>query len=57
MATGPGALTENGILKPMTVAVGDVILYSKYGGVEIKIEGQKRLILTEGDVLAIVIDR
>ena len=54
LATGPGRRDDDGDRIDMDVAVGDIVLYAKYGGTEIKIEGKKLLILKESDVLAIV---
>ena len=54
LAVGPGRRDEDGDRIAMDVAVGDVVLYAKYGGTEIKIDGKKYLILKESDVLAIV---
>jgi len=56
VAVGPGRRDENGERIAMDVALGDVVLYAKYGGTEIKIDGKKLLILKESDVLAIVED-
>ncbi|MGH9306411.1 MAG: co-chaperone GroES [Acidimicrobiales bacterium] len=53
LAVGPGRRTENsGELIPMDVKVGDKVVYSKYGGTEITIDGEDLLILTGRDVLA-----
>ncbi len=52
LAVGPGGRNDSGELVPMEVAVGDEIIYSKYGGTEIKIEGEDLLVLRESDVLA-----
>ena len=53
LAVGPGRRAENtGELIPLEVAVGDTVVYSKYGGTEITIEGEDLLILTGRDVLA-----
>src|SRR5229473_3471636 len=53
LAVGPGRRSEQtGELIPVDVAVGDVIVYSKYGGTEITVEGEDLLILTSRDVLA-----
>jgi len=53
LAVGPGRRAENtGELVPMDVAVGDTIVYSKYGGTEIAVDGEDLLILTSRDVLA-----
>ncbi|MDT8304351.1 MAG: co-chaperone GroES [Anaerolineae bacterium] len=54
LAAGPGRRDEDGDRIEMDVAVGDVVLYAKYAGTEIKVEGDKLLILKESDVLAIV---
>jgi len=51
---GPGKLDENGKRIPMEVKKGDRILISKYGGTEVKINGEEHLILREDDVLAIL---
>ena len=54
MAIGPGARDEDGKRIPMDVAKGDKILFAKYSGTEIKLDGKKYLILREEDILAIV---
>lgn len=54
LAVGPGRRDDNGNRIEMDVAVGDVVLYAKYGGTEVKMEGKKYLILKESDILAIV---
>jgi chaperonin GroES len=54
LSTGPGDRDEDGKRIPMDVKVGDVILYAKYSGTEIKMDQKKLLILKESDVLAIV---
>jgi chaperonin GroES len=56
MAVGPGRLDEDGDTIPMTVKVGDRVIYAKYAGTEIEIEGEdkKWLILKEPDILATV---
>ena len=54
LAIGPGARDEDGDRIAMDVAVGDRILYAKYSGTEIKLDGKKLLILREEDILAIV---
>jgi len=53
LAVGPGR-TEDGKLIKMDVKVKDKVLYAKYAGTEIKIEGKKMLILKESDILAVV---
>jgi chaperonin GroES len=53
LAVGPGRRAENtGELVPLDVAAGDIVVYSKYGGTEITVEGEDLLILTSRDVLA-----
>jgi len=54
LAVGAGRRGDNGDLIPMEVAVGDTIVYSKYGGTEIASNGEDLLILNARDVLAIV---
>lgn len=54
IAVGPGRRDDDGKRVKMDVDVGDRVLYAKYGGTEIKIDGKKLLILKESDVLAIV---
>lgn len=54
IAVGPGRRDDDGKRIALDVAVGDTVLYAKYGGTEIKINDQKLLILKESDVLAIV---
>lgn len=53
IAAGPGAY-QNGVLIPMTVKEGDMVVYSKYSGSEIKLDGQELLIVRQSDILAIV---
>ncbi|MFC2046191.1 co-chaperone GroES [Chloroflexota bacterium] len=55
IAVGPGRKDEDGKRIPMDVAEGDRVLYAKYGGTEIKLEGKKVLILKESDILAILV--
>jgi chaperonin GroES len=55
LAVGPGNRSDHtGELLPLDVSVGDTVVYSKYGGTEITVEGEDLLILTSRDVLAIV---
>ena len=55
LAVGPGRRSEqSGDLVPMEVGVGDTVVYSKYGGTEITVEGEDLLILNARDVLAVV---
>jgi chaperonin GroES len=55
IAVGPGRFNEGGTERvPMDVAAGDTVIYSKYGGTEVKVEGEDYLILSARDVLAVV---
>ena len=54
VAVGPGRVAENGNRVPVDVAEGDVVLYSKYGGTEVKVGGEEYLVLSARDVLAVV---
>ncbi|MBX6377042.1 MAG: co-chaperone GroES [Clostridia bacterium] len=54
LAVGNGAILENGERRPLDVKVGDRIIFSKYAGTEVKIEGEEVLILSERDILGIV---
>ncbi len=54
IAAGKGKIGEDGKLIPMDVKTGDKILYGKYSGTEIKIEGQEYLIMHQDDILGIV---
>ncbi len=54
LAAGPGRMDEAGKRIAMDVKTGDVVLYARYGGTEIKIDEMKLLILKESDILAIV---
>jgi chaperonin GroES len=54
LAVGPGALNDEGARLPMDVSAGDRVLYSKYAGTEVKLDGQEYLVLSARDVLAIV---
>ena len=54
IAAGPGDRNEDGDRIAMEVQVGDKVLYAKYSGTEIKLDGKKVLILRESDILAII---
>jgi chaperonin GroES len=56
VAVGDGKVLESGQKSPLTVKVGDKVLFGKYSGTEIKIDGDEHLILREDDVLAIIED-
>ena len=55
LSAGPGERDENGKYIPMDVKAGDTVLFAKYAGTEIKLDGKKLLILRESDLLAIVL--
>ena len=54
IAVGTGKLLENGQIRPLAVKAGDKILFGKYSGTEIKIEGEEHLIMREEDILGII---
>ena len=54
IAVGEGKLLDNGEIKPLKVKVGDKVIYSKYSGNDIVIDGEDLIILREDDILAIV---
>lgn len=54
VAVGEGKVLDNGTRQPMDVKVDDKVIYSKYSGTEVKLDGEEYLILSERDVLAVV---
>jgi chaperonin GroES len=54
IAVGKGKVTEDGKVLPLDVKVGDKVLFGKYSGTEIKIEGKEYLMMREDDVLGVV---
>jgi chaperonin GroES len=52
LAVGDGRLSEDGKRIPLDVKVGDIVIFAKYGGTEIKIDGEELIILRESDILA-----
>jgi len=54
MAVGTGRTMDDGTVVPLAVKVGDTVLFSKYGGTEIKVSGEEYIILREDDILAIL---
>jgi chaperonin GroES len=54
LAVGPGRFDDKGARVPVDVQVGDVVLYSKYGGTEVKYSGEEYLVLSARDVLAVI---
>jgi chaperonin GroES len=55
ISVGPGRIDDNGNRVPLDVAVGDKVIFSKYGGTELKFDGEEFLVLSARDVLAIVV--
>ena len=54
LAVGPGARDEAGRVQPLDVKVGDRVLFGKWSGTEVRIEGEDRLILKESDILGVI---
>lgn len=54
VAAGPGKRKEDGTRVPMEVKEGDLVLFAKYAGTEVKIDGEEHVILREDDILAVV---
>lgn len=54
IAVGKGTRDEHGNIRPLEVAVGDKVLFAKWGGTEVKFDGEEYIIMKESDVLAIV---
>ena len=56
VAVGEGKVHDKGERIPVDVKVGDTVIYSKYGGTEVKLEGEEYLILRDSDIYAIVVE-
>lgn len=54
LAVGPGKLNDKGERQPMTVKKGDTVIFGKYAGTEIEIDGEKHLIVRENEILGVV---
>ncbi|NLM94789.1 MAG: co-chaperone GroES [Firmicutes bacterium] len=54
IAVGPGRVLDNGERVPVDVKKGDMVIFAKYGGTEVKVEGEEYLILRESDILAVL---
>lgn len=54
VSTGTGKVTEEGVTIPLTVKEGDTVMYGKYAGQSVKVDGEELIVLKEDDVLAIV---
>ncbi|GIX21929.1 MAG: 10 kDa chaperonin [Gammaproteobacteria bacterium] len=54
VAVGNGKVLENGEVRPLDVKVGDKVLFGKYAGTEVKVDGQELLVMREDDITAII---
>ena len=54
MAAGKGKVNENGDVSPLDVKVGDKVLFGKYAGSEVKVEGEELLVMREEDILGVI---
>lgn len=54
VAIGPGRVSDTGTRIPLDVQLGDVVLYSKYGGTEVKVAGDEYIVLSARDILAVI---
>ncbi len=54
IAVGKGKILENGKVQPMDLKVGDIILFGKYSGNEIKVDGEELVVMSESEVMAVV---
>lgn len=54
VAVGNGRVTEDGKIRPLEVRAGDKVLFSKYSGTELKLDGQEYLMIREDDVLGVI---
>src|SRR3981081_3291685 len=54
IAVGKGKILENGTVRPLDVKVGDKILFGKYGGTEVRVEGEELVVMREEDVMSVI---
>ncbi len=54
VAVGPGKLTDSGQRLPMSVKVGDIVMFKKYSPDEVKVDDEEYLVISEGDILAVI---
>jgi chaperonin GroES len=54
VAVGKGKILDNGDVRPLDVKVGDKVLFSKYGGTEVKVEGEELLVMREDDITGVI---
>lgn len=55
IAIGNGKITDSGDVRPLDVKVGDEVLFGKYSGTEVKVEGEELLVMREEDIMAVVV--
>ena len=54
VAAGKGKILENGDIRPLDVKVGDQVLFGKYAGTEVKVDGEELLVMKEDDIMAVI---
>jgi len=54
LAAGKGKILENGDVRPLDVKVGDIVLFGKYSGTEVKIDGEEVLVMREEDIVGVI---
>jgi chaperonin GroES len=54
LAAGNGKITDSGEVRPLAVKVGDKVLFGKYAGTEVKVDGEELLVMREDDIVAII---
>ncbi|MDO8826770.1 MULTISPECIES: co-chaperone GroES [Methylophaga] len=54
LAAGNGKITDSGEVRPLAVKVGDKVLFGKYAGTEVKVEGEELLVMREDDIVAVI---
>ncbi len=54
LAFGPGKALENGDIRPLAVKVGDIVLFGKYSGTEVKVDGQELVVMREDDIMGVI---
>ncbi len=54
VAVGPGKLLDNGEVRPLSLKVGDSVLFGQYSGNNVKVDGQELIILTEGEIFGVI---
>ena len=54
LAAGNGKITDSGDVRPLAVKVGDKVLFGKYAGTEVKVEGEELLVMREDDIVAVI---